>query len=86
MMKAGLIQEIINDSLDSALGDDELEEETEAEVDRVLMEITGDTLAQLPAGKLKPLQQPAAAEPAEAEPEEEEDLAELQARLNAIRS
>lgn len=85
MMKAGLIEEMMNDTLDSALGDEELEEETEAEVDRVLMEITGETLAQLPAGKLKPLQQPAAAEP-EAEEVEPEELAELQARLNAIRS
>jgi charged multivesicular body protein 3 len=85
MMKAGLIEEMMNDTLESALGDEDLEEETEAEVDRVLMEITGETLAQLPAGKLKPLQQPAVAEP-EAEEVEPEELAELQARLNAIRS
>jgi hypothetical protein len=35
MQRAGMIEEIMNDAIDSAIGDEDLEEETDAEVDKV---------------------------------------------------
>jgi hypothetical protein len=59
-------------------------------VDRVLAELTGETMAALPASRLKPLpqrqQQQQAAQEEEGEEEGAGELDELQARLNAIRS
>lgn len=83
MSRAGLIDEMMNDALDSALDNEDLEEETDAEVERVLMEVAGETLAQLPAAKQRPV---AAPPQPEAEEENEEDLQQLQARLDAVRS
>lgn len=80
MARAGLIDEMMNEALDDALGDEDLEEETEEEVEKVMMEIVGETLAQMPNAKM----QPAPVQP-EAEEEEEVDE-ELKARLDAIRS
>jgi charged multivesicular body protein 3 len=51
MAKAGLIEEMMNDSLDSALGDEELEDETEEEVAKVLQEVAGEVLAAMPDAK-----------------------------------
>ncbi|KAK5795110.1 hypothetical protein PVK06_036367 [Gossypium arboreum] len=48
MIKAGVIEEMVNDALDSALDSEDIEEETEEEVDKVLSEIAGETAAQLP--------------------------------------
>lgn len=49
MARAGLIDEVMNDAIDSALGDEDLEEETDAEVQKVLQEVAGDVIAALPA-------------------------------------
>ena len=38
MFKAGVIDEMVTDSMASAMGEDELEEETEEEVEKVLAE------------------------------------------------
>lgn len=85
MMKAGLIEETMGEMLDDAFDTDDIEEDADAEVDKVLTEIAGETLEQMaaaPKSKAAPSRVPAA-------PEEEEDdteAADLQARLNAIRS
>jgi hypothetical protein len=59
-------------------------------VDKVLAELTGETMASLPASRLKPLpqqqQQQQAQEEEEGEAEGGGELQDLQARLNAIRS
>lgn len=80
MAKAGLIDEMMNDALDSALDNEDIEEETDAEVEKVLLEVAGETMAQLPAAKARPA--PVAAEPVEAVQEDDE----LQERLNAMRT
>lgn len=49
MMKAGVIEEMVNDGLDSALDNEDMEEETEEEVNTVLEELAVETLTQLPA-------------------------------------
>ena len=93
MMKAGIIDEMITDAMDSAFGDEDLvEEETAAEVDRVLRELAVVDAAQMPAAASAPIPAPAAKEASAGEEEEEEEEVEeeldprLQQRLDAIRS
>ncbi|KAJ3053819.1 Charged multivesicular body protein 3 [Rhizophlyctis rosea] len=76
MMKAGIIDEMMEDAI--AFGDEEdIEEEAESEVNNVLFELTDGALGE--AG--------AVGAPLEAEkPEPEEEEPELQARLTALRS
>lgn len=47
MMRAGLISEMMDDMIEDAVGSDEIEEDADAEVDKVLMELAGETMAQL---------------------------------------
>ena len=94
MMKAGIIDEMITDAMDSAFGDEDLvEEETAQEIDRVLQELAVVDAAQMPAAASAPI--PARVEKANQEVEEEEEEEEeeveeldprLQQRLDAIRS
>uniref|UniRef100_A0A453JC91 Uncharacterized protein n=1 Tax=Aegilops tauschii subsp. strangulata TaxID=200361 RepID=A0A453JC91_AEGTS len=48
MTKAGVMEEMVNDAMDSALDDEGMEEEIEEEVDKVLSAIAGETASQLP--------------------------------------
>lgn len=41
MMKAGIIDEMISDAMESAMGDADLEEDVEAEVDKVRAGVEG---------------------------------------------
>ncbi|KAK4358670.1 hypothetical protein RND71_020899 [Anisodus tanguticus] len=81
MTKAGVMEEMVNDAVDSALDSVDMEEEIE-EVDKVLTAIAGETTAQLPeAVRKEKLKQPTqAVEDAEGA-DDEEDLEELRARL-----
>ncbi|GMH41290.1 hypothetical protein BSKO_09200 [Bryopsis sp. KO-2023] len=85
MTKAGLIEEMVEDVMDDVGDTEDLEEETEAEVDKILMEITGDTLAELPQASRPQASRPAQQQQEEEE-EEDEDLEGLQQRLNTIRN
>ena len=93
MMKSGLIEEMVNDVFEEANGVEDMEAETEAEVNKVLAEIAGEHMASMPAAEMHNLNIPApaakvaAAAVAAEEEEEEEDgeLNSLQARLDAIR-
>lgn len=61
--QAGVIEEMVTDSLDTALDTEDIEEETEQEVDKVLSELAGETAAQLPeAVRKERLKQPATAQ------------------------
>ncbi|KAG0204996.1 Vacuolar protein-sorting-associated protein 24 [Mortierella sp. GBA30] len=78
MMKAGIIDEMLQDTME-AMDDDEIEEEAEEEVNKVLFQITDGLLGEAPlaAGTL----------PTEAEEEEEEPaLDDMQRRLEALKS
>ncbi|XP_039023491.1 vacuolar protein sorting-associated protein 24 homolog 1-like [Hibiscus syriacus] len=94
MTKAGIIEEIVNDSLDSALDSEDIEEETEEEVDKVLSEIAGETAAQLPEAVRKervrvPTQKESTSHEEEAIAEgadDEKELEEIRARLTRVRS
>jgi charged multivesicular body protein 3 len=67
MTKAGLISEMVDDAMEGLDEDDELEDEADQEVERVLFEITDGKLGEA-AGKVPTLQRP--------QPTREETMAE----------
>ena len=86
MMKAGIMEEMMDDTL-SALDDEDLEEEADDEVNKVLSEITKGVLGQMSS---VPTTGGAAAsrgkQPAAAEEENEDDMRDLKSRLDALQS
>lgn len=85
LVKAGIIEEMVGDSLpESELVEDE-EEEAEAEVDKVLGEILKDRVqgTQVP---VEPVTAPVEAQPEEEEINSEEMLAQMRGRLEALKS
>jgi charged multivesicular body protein 3 len=85
MTKAGLLEEMMNDTIDSALEDDVDEGELDEEVGKVVEEMMHAKMsgAHVGAGKLPQRQQVAAEEEPAAEDDEEAD--ELMAKFNALR-
>ncbi|GIZ41584.1 hypothetical protein CKM354_000488300 [Cercospora kikuchii] len=88
LVKAGIIEEMVGDSLpDQGVLEDE-DEEAEAEVDKILGEVLKDrtqATPQLPSGPLGPIE----AQPAQEEEEDfenEETLAQMRNRLEALKS
>ena len=84
MTKMGIMEEMMEDAMDSALDGDDMEEEVEKEVDKVLSELTGETLVSAPdvpvgGASLMPEGAAAAEEP-------EEDMTDMQRRLEQLRS
>ncbi|XP_010535627.1 PREDICTED: vacuolar protein sorting-associated protein 24 homolog 1-like [Tarenaya hassleriana] len=95
MTKAGVIEEFVNDAVDTALDTEDMEEEIEEEVDKVLTAIAGETAAELPDAVVRkeriklPAQKagPSREEEAIAEGvDDEEELEEIRARLAKVRS
>lgn len=82
MIKAGLIEELMQDAIDDTEDIDEFEEATDQEVNKILQEIAGETMAQLPKA-IEQKQEEAVVAPAE---EDGTEIEELQARLNTIRN
>ena len=75
---------MVGDAMDSSL--DDVEEETEEEVDKILNELAVDSVAAMPAaGRQRAAAQPTQLQAAQAAAAEE-DLSGLQARLDAIRA
>ncbi len=93
MMKAGIIDEMLEETLEDTLGGEELEEEANAEVDKVLFEITDGQLGtapsvvsdSLPSISVKEKKTPAAPAKVAAE-EDEDDISEMRQRLEALRN
>lgn len=83
LMKAGIMEEMIDDTLpDNELMEGE-DDEAEEEVDKVLSEILKD---KLPAGETAEEELPAAPVEEEEEENQEEMLAEMRGRLQALKS
>lgn len=80
MAKAGIIDEMMTDVMDSMMDGEDLEEETEEQVDKILLEVAGETLAQMAAA---PQQQRQAAQQQQQPAEDEGE--DLQARLAVVR-
>uniref|UniRef100_A0A0D2ZS69 Uncharacterized protein n=1 Tax=Brassica oleracea var. oleracea TaxID=109376 RepID=A0A0D2ZS69_BRAOL len=93
-MKAGVIEEFVNDAIDNALDSEDMEEEIDQEVDQVLTAIAGETAAALPDAVRKerikvPAQKASTSREEEAIAEgddDEEELKEIRARLAKVRS
>eukprot|EP00300_Choanocystis_sp_HF-7_P003174 c12398_g1_i1.p2 GENE.c12398_g1_i1~~c12398_g1_i1.p2 ORF type:complete len:214 (-),score=49.45 c12398_g1_i1:212-853(-) len=81
MMKAGLIDEMVSDTMEG-LDDEDLDEEADEEVMKVLGEITAGVVGQMASVPVRA--GPAAAAEADAESDEDPALADMQARLAAL--
>ncbi|XP_054159157.1 charged multivesicular body protein 3-like [Oppia nitens] len=93
MMKAGIIEEMLEETLDDQLErDDNLEEEAQKEVDKVLWDLTAGQLGGAPAAVSDTL--PTIGEPStkvqasSVSPlaDDDDDISEMQQRLQALRS
>jgi len=84
MMKAGIIEEMIEDTMEG-MEPEELEEEAQGEVDKILAEILGDQLATAPSAIRDSLPAEREAVPGTSA-EASEDMSEMQARLEALRN
>lgn len=88
MMRAGIIEEMMEDTMDILEDQDELEEEAQEEVDKVLWELTAGQLGQAPAAVTDTLPASGVSEAAgtSAVLEDVEELEDMQSRLQALRS
>nr|CCC95579.1 unnamed protein product [Trypanosoma congolense IL3000] len=84
MMKAGLIEEMMNDSIDNALDEDISDTELDEEVDKVVVEVTQGKMEGTVVGTSQ-LPQVSQSQQVEAEGEDVESDEELKERLNALR-
>ena len=85
MMKAGIIEEMIEETIDEVTGmdEEEMEEKVADEVEKVLFEITKGQMGKMPTIADK---EPIAGGSTEEVPEEEEEIEEMQKRLQALKS
>lgn len=85
MMKAGIIEEMLEETIDEVTGmdEEEMEEQVAAEVDKVLFEVTKGQLGKMPnvSGN-----EPVASVSTDNKEEEEEEINEMQKRLEALKS
>ncbi|KAF6102724.1 charged multivesicular body protein 3 [Phyllostomus discolor] len=90
MMKAGIIEEMLEDTFESMDDQEEMEEAAEMEIDKILFEITAGALGKAPSKVTDALPEPevvgATAASDEEEEEEEEALEAMQSRLATLRS
>uniref|UniRef100_U5EX10 Putative vacuolar sorting protein vps24 n=1 Tax=Corethrella appendiculata TaxID=1370023 RepID=U5EX10_9DIPT len=87
MTKAGILEEMIDDTMESLEDVEEMEEEAQKEVDRVLWEITAGKLGEAPAAPIaNPSKDDKIAAKVEPEEEGEDEMEEMQSRLQALRS
>ncbi|GLV34254.1 Vacuolar protein sorting 24 [Carabus blaptoides fortunei] len=86
MMRAGIIEEMLDETMESLEDTEEMEDEAQEEIDKVLWELTAGKLGEAPAPPTEAgLAIPAPAKPVAAE-EDEEELEEMQSRLSALKS
>ena len=89
MMKAGVIEEMLEDTMEGFTEEDDMEDAAQAEVDRIILEITTGKLTEAPSAVKDTLPDPADEEEEirdEAAAEGEEELEEMKSRLEALRS
>uniref|UniRef100_H0ZKP1 Charged multivesicular body protein 3 n=2 Tax=Estrildinae TaxID=40155 RepID=H0ZKP1_TAEGU len=86
MMKAGIIEEMLEDTFEGLEDQEEMEEEAEAEIDKILFEITAGALGKAPSKVTDALPEPEPMGAAAAATDEEEDIEAMQSRLATLRS
>lgn len=85
MMKAGIMEEMVEDTFESLEDQDELEDAAQEEVDQVLSELTAGALANVPSAVTDDLPEAAGAT-AISDESDEEEAEDMQRRLEALRS
>lgn len=86
MTKAGILEEMIEETMESLDDTEGIEEEAQGEVDKVLWELTDGKLGEAPAVPLSTPAEPASTSRVAHEEDEEEDLEDMKNRLEALRS
>uniref|UniRef100_A0A6B0V5S0 Putative vacuolar sorting protein vps24 n=1 Tax=Ixodes ricinus TaxID=34613 RepID=A0A6B0V5S0_IXORI len=89
MMRAGIIEEMLEDTMEGLDDQEELEEEAQEEVDKVLWELTAGTLGKAPTAVTEslPSEDVEVAGPSTSLAEDEDDdVSKMQERLQALRS
>ncbi|XP_044726802.1 charged multivesicular body protein 3 [Chrysoperla carnea] len=89
MMKAGIIEEMLDETMEVLEDTEEMEDQAQSEIDKVLWELTEGKLGEAPAPPVATTEGPSTA--AETEPnvlleDNPEELEEMQNRLSALRS
>ncbi|PWN28868.1 hypothetical protein BDZ90DRAFT_230876 [Jaminaea rosea] len=88
MVKAGIMEEMMEDTMDSGVlgeDEDEMEEEAQGAVDKVLFELTDGKLGQMAStGPLPDLEAPQPVQASNSRQEEEEDMQRMQAALDGL--
>ncbi|XP_069488284.1 charged multivesicular body protein 3 isoform X2 [Ambystoma mexicanum] len=85
MMKAGIIEEMLEDTFESMDDQEDMEEEAEMEIDKILFDITAGALGKAP-NKVTDALPEVEPEGATAISEDEEDIEAMKSRLAALRS
>lgn len=92
MMKTGIIGEMMDEAIEEAIDEDPIDEEAQAEVDKIMSELnvaTGEKLSQAPStapAAQKQAQQEASTSKEVDEAEDEEDMKKMQRRLEMLKS
>lgn len=86
LVKAGIIEEMVDDSLQIGDGIDEDEEEAEGEVDKVLSEILKDRMSKAGPAPVEAAHPAPVAAEEEDEEDQEEMLSQMRGRLEALKS
>ncbi|KAG8461767.1 hypothetical protein KFE25_001385 [Diacronema lutheri] len=84
MVKAGVIEDLVDAAMDQ--DDDELEDEAEEEVEKVLVEITSDMFQKAGAVPLQTVAKPEAAHTEAEEAADSEEVLAMQARLESLKA
>lgn len=86
MMKAGIIEEMLDETMDSFEDTEEMEEAAQSEVDNVLYELTKGEMGKAPEVPVGEMEKEKPAPAAVESEEDESELEEMQTRLAALKS
>lgn len=86
MMKAGIIEEMLDETFEDLEDTEEMEEAAQTEVDKVLFEITEGKIGEAPLPPSEPTEKAKEVAGPAAEEEDESELEEMQSRLAALKS
>jgi len=89
MMRAGILEEMVEDTFESLEDQDELEAEAEEEIDNVLWEVTAGQIGRAPAAashELPSVSSEKATPAAVSDEEDELELEQMRSRLQALKS
>lgn len=86
MTKAGILEEMIDETMESVEDVEELEEEAQQEIDKVLWEVTAGKLGEAPAVPTESVTVKPEVVASTSDESEEEGMKEMQKRLEQLRS